>query len=444
MSASNAPNIFAAFKSLAEKHANKTAVVFLGTHFTYGRLLDYVEHFASGLSAIGLQKGDRIVMYIPNSIQFVVSWLGIQRLGGVAVPITPIYTPFDLKYIANDTGAKAVVCSDRNFGYVKQVIPETQIERAIVMNLADILPWWKRFFGWVADKVPNGTVEKADFVSLFSRMVKSSGKPAPAPDPGTGEEDLAEILFTGGTTKHPKGVPISHGLYLLSSEEQLAVRNPLFPMDEDIILGGAPLFHVLGQTCSLATVIVGGGTLITQPRINLDAVFDCIQRNRATSLIGVPAFYRMVLEHDRVDQYDLSSLRYCFAAGDVLPIEVANRWTRRFKLPIFQGYGATETCGGIVMGPTDRENPALAMGLKVPSKEVMIADPNGAEAVPPGEPGELLVSSDKMVRYYWNKPEETAEAFTEINGQTLVPHRGYRATGRRGLLLLRRPHRRYH
>ncbi len=415
MSASNASNIFAAFKITAEKHANKTAVSFLGTNYTYGRLLDYVERFASGLSAIGLQKGDRIVMYIPNSIQFVVGWLGIQRLGGIAVPITPIYTPFDLKYIANDTGAKAVICSDRNFGYVKQVIPETQLERAIVMNLADILPWWKRIFGWVADKTPCGTVEKADFVSLFSRMVASPEKPAP--DPGTGEDDLAEILFTGGTTKHPKGVPISHGLYLLSSEEQLAIRNPLFPMDEDVILGGAPLFHVLGQTCSLASVIVGGGTLITQPRINLDAVFDSIQRNRATSLIGVPAFYRMILEHDRVNQYDLSSLRYCFAAGDVLPIEVANRWTRRFKLPIFQGYGATETCGGIVMGPTDRENPALAMGLKVPSKEVMIAQPGGAETVPPGEPGELLVSSDKMVRYYWNKPEETAEAFTEINGR---------------------------
>lgn len=415
MSGSNASNIFSAFKAIAGKHANKTAVVFLGTSYTYGRLLDLAERFASALSAMGLEKGDRIVMYIPNSIQFVVGWLGIQRLGGIVVPITPIYTPFDLKYIANDTGARAVICADRNFGYVKQVMPETQIERAIVMNLADILPWWKRVFGRIADKVPSGTVEKADFVSLFSKMVASSGPPAP--DPGSEEGDLAEILFTGGTTKHPKGVPLSHGLFLVSSKEQLAIRNSLFPMDQDVILGGAPLFHILGQTCSLSTVVVGGGTLVIQPRINLDAIFDSIQRNRATSLIGVPAFYRMILEHDRVDQYDLSSLKYCFSAGDVLPVEVANRWTRRFNLPIFQGYGATETCGGIVMGPTDRENPPLSMGLKVPSKEVMITEPSGTEPVPRGDPGELLVSSEKMVRHYWNKPEETAEAFTEIDGK---------------------------
>lgn len=415
MSGLNTSDVFTAFKASAEKQLAKTAVVFLGTGFTYGRLLEAAESFASSLAAIGLAKGDRIVIYIPNSVQFVISWLGIQRLGGVAVPITPIYTPFDLKYVASDTGAKAVVCSDRNFGYVKQAMPETEIEHAIVTNLADILPWWKRAFGWIADKVPGGTVEKAPNVSWFSHMASISA--APAPDPATEEDELAEILFTGGTTKHPKGVPITHGLFLVSSEEQLAVRNPLFPMDQDVILGGAPLFHILGQTCSLATLVVGGGTLLIQPRVNLDALFDSVQRNRATSLIGVPALYRMILEHDRVEQYDLSSLTYCFSAGDVLPVEVANRWTKRFKLPIFQGYGATETCGGVVMGPTDRENPPLSMGVKVPSKQIMITEPGGTEPVPPGEPGELIVHSEKMVRSYWNKPEETAEAFVEIDGK---------------------------
>lgn len=409
------PSIFKAFSALAEKYPEKTAVAFLGTEFTYRRVRELSERFAAALDAIGLKKGDRIVMYIPNSIQFVVSWLGIQRLGAVAVPITPIYTSPDLQYIANDTGAKAVVCSDRNFGYVKQAMPETSIERVVVTNLADLLPFWKRAFGVLADKVPKGKVEKAPFISLLRDMVHSS-YPLP-PDPGTAGDDIAEILYTGGTTKHPKGVPITHGLYLVSSEEQLAVRDPLFPKDEDVILGGAPLFHILGQTCSLATIIVGGGTLILQPRVNLDAVFDSIRKFKAKTLIGVPAFYRMILEHDRVDQYDLSSLRYCFSAGDVLPVEVPRRWKKRFSLEIFQGYGATETCGGIVMSPTDRENPPLTMGLTVPSKHIMIVDPSGIEPVPPGEPGELLVSSDRMVRSYLNKPEETAGSFVEHQGR---------------------------
>jgi long-chain acyl-CoA synthetase len=167
----------------------------------------------------------------------------------------------------------------------------------------------------------------------------------------------------------------------------------------------------------LATIIVGGGTLILQPRVNLDAVFDSIQRLKATTLIGVPAFYRMILEHDRVDQYDLSSLKYCFAAGDVLPVEVASRWKRLFALDIYQGYGATETCGGIVMSPTDRANPPLSMGLKIANKEIMIVDTGGIEPVPRGEPGELLVSSDRMVTAYLNKPEETEASFVEIDGR---------------------------
>ena len=407
--------IFKAFAATAAKDPDKTAVSFLGTSYSYGRLLDLTERFAAGLAGLGMKKGDRIVMYIPNSIQFVVAWLGIQRLGAVAVPITPIYTSFDLKYIANDTGARGVVCSDRNYGYVKQAMPDTRIERVIVTNLADLLPFWKRAYGLLADKVPTGKVEKAPFVSFMRNMVYAPHPPAP--DPGARDEEIAEILYTGGTTKHPKGVPLTHGLFLVSSEEQLAIRDPLFPKDSDVILGGAPLFHVLGQTCSLSTVVVGGGTVVIQPRVNLDAIFDSIQRLRATTLIGVPAFYRMILEHDRVDQYDLSSLKYCFSGGDVLPVEVARRWKRRFGLDIYQGYGATETCGGIVMCPTDRESPPLSMGLKVPSKHIMIVEPGGIEPVKEGDPGELLVSSDRMVRAYLNKPEETEASFVEIGGR---------------------------
>ncbi len=408
-------NIFDSFKAVAEKRADKPAVVFLGTVVTYSRLADYVERAAAAMSARGIGRGDRVLMYIPNSPQFATVWLAAQRLGAAPVPITPIYTSFDLQYIANDTGAKAVVCADRNYGYVNQVVPETSLQTVIVTNVADMLPWWKRAFGYLADKVPTGSVAKSSNTVMFRDLLRS-GDPAPPP-PDVAGDDLAEILYTGGTTKHPKGVPLTHGLFLVSAEEQLAVRDPLFPKHEDVILGGAPLFHILGQTCSLATLIVGGGTLILQPRVNLDAVFDHIQRFRAKSLIGVPAFYRMILEHDRVDQYDLSSLQYCFSAGDVLPVETAKRWTKRFKLPVYQGYGATETCGGITMSPADRESPPLSMGMKVPSKELMVVQPGTVEQVPDGQPGELLVHSDPMVTSYLNKPEESADAFVQVNGK---------------------------
>ncbi|MFZ5867316.1 MAG: class I adenylate-forming enzyme family protein [Thermodesulfobacteriota bacterium] len=407
--------IYKAFAAKAEQYPDKPGVVFLGTTYTYRTIREMVERFAASLHALGLRPRDRILMYIPNSVQFVVVWLGIQRLGGAAVPITPIYTPYDLRHIAQDSGATAIVCQDRNFGYVQQVLPDTSIKRVIVTNVADLLPWWKRAFGRLADKIPVGKVQKTEYTTFLAQMLSSGEKSAPEPD--TKEDDIAEILYTGGTTKHPKGVPQTHGLFLVSADEQLAVKDPLFPRHEDVILGGAPLFHILGQTCTLSTLIVGGGTLLLAPRVNLDAVFDSIARNRARSLIGVPAFYRMVLEHDRVDQYDLSSLTYCFSAGDVLPVEVANRWTKRFHLPIFQGYGATETCGGITMSPTDRESPPLSMGLKLGSKDVMVVEPDGLEPVALGQPGELLVHSDRMVTAYLNKPEETEKSFVQIGGK---------------------------
>lgn len=406
--------IFGVFSETATKNPDKTAVAYLGTSYSYGQLKSMAERFAAGLASLGLAKGDAIVLYIPNCVQFTIAWLGIQRLGAVAVPITPIYTVSDLTYIANDTKARAVVCSDRNYGYVKQAFPETSLEKIVVTNLVDVLPLWKRLFGWLADKVPRGKTDRNDHTRLLTEMLSPSHSTPPVPQARA--EDVAEILYTGGTTKHPKGVPITHGLFLVSSHEQLSVRDPLFAKEEDVILGGAPLFHILGQTCGLSTLVVGGGTIIVQPKVSLDAILHAIHTYRATSVIGVPAFYRMVLEHDRIDQYDLSSLKYCFSGGDVLPAEVSKRWRSRFGIDIVQGYGATETCGGIVMCPTDRQNPPHAMGKKVASKEIMIVDPSSTESVPQGEPGELLVWSDRMVTAYLNKPEETAESFVKING----------------------------
>jgi long-chain acyl-CoA synthetase len=125
----------------------------------------------------------------------------------------------------------------------------------------------------------------------------------------------------------------------------------------------------------------------------------------------------MILEHDRVDQYNLSSLKYCFSAGDVLPQETGRRWKERFNLNVYQGYGATETCGGIAMSPTDRSSPPLSMGLTVPSKQIVVVEPGSSEKVMTGQPGELLVHSDLMVQAYLNKPEETDAAFVQIDGK---------------------------
>jgi long-chain acyl-CoA synthetase len=401
-----------AFEATAGKHPHKPAFVYLGTIYTYEHLFDLVNRFAHALHGLGMRKGHKVMLYAPNSIQWAVAWLGILRAGAVAVPITPIYTPYDVDYIANDTGAQGIVCTDRNFGYVKRVKPDSQIKDVFVTTMVDLLPWAKRTFGWLFDKVPKGKVVWEEDTYSFHDLVTKSKPGEPLPEVKGG--DVMEILYTGGTTKHPKGVPIAHEQYMQATLEQLAICEGLFPKEENVLMCAAPLFHVLGQTCALGTLTVGGA-LIVVPKVNLDGMFDAIQRFKARTMVGVPALYRMMLEHDRVDQYDLSSLEYCFCAGDVLPREIAKRWRNKFGLQIYQGYGATETVGGVAMCPTGVDNPPGAMGKVVPSKRVKVVDHETLKEVQTGEAGELLVSGEKMVSAYLNKPEETAEAFVPID-----------------------------
>ena len=409
-------NIYANFEEVATRYPHKTAVYYLGTRYSYRKILGLSECFAAALSANGVNAGQKVMMYIPNSIQWVVSWLGIQKLGAVAVPITPIYTPHDVSYIANDSGAEAIICADTNFGYVTSVLPETGIKQVIVSKMADLLPWWKRFFGFLFDIIPRGKIALDPNTFAFKKLLSGyQNSSSFAHGDQRNGDAIAEILYTGGTTKFPKGVPITHNLFLVSALEQISTSNPLFAPDQNVVMGNAPLFHILGQTCSLA-VLLTGGSLILQPRINMDATFDAIQRFKAKTMIGVPAMYRMILEHDRLEQYDLSSLEYCFSGGDVLPVEIGKRWRERFGRPIYQGYGATETCGGVAMCPVDRENPPKSVGRIVRSKQVKIVDPATLKTVPTGEPGELLVSSAHMVSNYLNKPEETSASFVELDG----------------------------
>jgi long-chain acyl-CoA synthetase len=409
----------AQFQAVADKRGDHTGIIYLGTRFSYRKIRQMADSFAVALLDKGLTPGQKVIIYVPNSIQWVVAWLGIQRAGGVCVPITPIYTPSDLEYIANDSDAEAIVCADTNFGYVRKVLSATQIKNIIITKMTEMLPAWKRFYGYLFDIVPGGKTILDDNTYEMGKLIKAyAGSSTGLLDmPARDEQDLAEILYTGGTTKHPKGVPITHDLFLPSADEQIRVSEPLFPAQDNVIMANAPLFHILGQTCSLATLLVGG-TLILQPKVNLDATFESIRRFKARTMIGVPTLYRMMLDHDRLDQYDLHSVDYWYSAGDVLPVEVGKRWQEKYGKPIFQGYGATETCGGVAMCPTDIDNPPKSIGRIVPSKSIQIVNPAFLTPVKPGESGELIVSSPHMVKSYINKPEETAAAFVELEGRT--------------------------
>ncbi len=221
--------IFEAFRSTAEKHAKDTAVIYLGTRYSYEKVRRMSEAFAAALIDKGFSPGQRAVIYVPNGIQWVVAWLGIHRAGGMCVPITPIYTPSDLSYIANDSDAEAIVCADTNFGYVNRVLPETKIRLTVITKMAELLPAYKRLYGYLFDIVPRGKVvfDESTF-EMRTLLSDYAGKTGRLPELSGKGDALAEILYTGGTTKHPKGVPLTHDLFLVSANEQIRVSEPLF------------------------------------------------------------------------------------------------------------------------------------------------------------------------------------------------------------------------
>ncbi len=406
-------NVYASFLQIVERHRTKRALVYLGEAYTYETLLVAVETFSTGLASLGLKAGDKVILYIANTPQWIIAWLAIQRLGAVVIPITPIYTSRDLRYISTDSGARAVICADTNFGYVKELRGEGLFDVVIVTSLGDTLPFYKRMLGWAFDRIPRGRIEKAPGVFRFADLMKERRH---MDLPAAKDRDTLELLYTGGTTKHPKGVPINHSLFLQSVEAQIEISYPIIPPAENIILQGGPLFHILGQVFGLGPLCISGDCVILFPRVNIDAYLDAIEKHRIKTFFGVPAVFKMILEHDRRDFYDLSSLRYCFSGGDVLPQDTAKRWKETFGKEIYEGYGATETCGGITMSPVVGERPPGSMGKVLRTKKVKVIDEATMKEVPPGEAGEMMVHSDFMVETYWNKEEETKEAILEMDG----------------------------
>jgi len=406
-------NVYQSFEKIVQEYKGRPAIRYLGEVMTYGDLFEAVECFSTGLKTLGIKAGDKMILYMPNTPQWIIGWLSIQKIGATAIPIAPIYTSRDLRYIAGDSGARTIMCADTNFGYAKELMNEGVLDTTIVSGMADLLPCLKWLIGKAFDRIPEGKIEKGKgiyrFINLMKKRTTMDGFPV-------SERDPVEMLYTGGTTKNPKGVPISHALFLESVKAQLEVSSPLTAPPGNVILQGGPLFHILGQVFGLGPFCATGDSVIIMPKVNIDALLYSVEQYRATTFFGVPALYRMILEHDRIDFYNLSSLVYCFSGGDVLPQEIARRWKQKFGKEIFEGYGATETCGGVTMPDVTEDSRPGSIGKVLRTKKVRIINEATLEEVPHEEAGELIVSSAHMVEAYWNKEEETREAFLEIDG----------------------------
>jgi len=399
------------FLKAVSTHGHKTALVFLGTGYTYSELLGLSERLAGALHGLGVRKGDRVIIYLPHCPQWVIAWLALQRLGAVAVPVTHFYGEHDLRYIAQDSGSRIAFASEGNIHNIRGLLGEGILEKLIFVNTADHCPWWKKYTDESVRKAR--VVEVPPEVLLFDRLLEEGGE---APQGEVGEDDVMEILYTSGTTGLPKGVPFTHKVFVACSIAERNIVAKVVPQGKAVILQGSPLYHILGQKQGLAGLFFGD-TIVLLPRMDVEEVLRHIERYRVTNLFGTPTFYRMILEHPAVRDYDLGSLRWCFSGGDYLPPVLIKRWMERTKTYIYQGLGATETCGAITMTPGDEEIPEGSLGRVLPEWEVKLVDPDTGEELPVPGQGELLVTSQYMIEGYWRKPEETERSFIRRDGK---------------------------
>lgn len=425
--------LFEGMEYWAERCPNKEALVYLGRSFSYSELRDLVWRFAAALRALGVERQERILIYLPNCPAWVISYFGALKIGAVPVPVSPIYTAHEIGYMVQDCEIRTAICQDTNFGYVKEVMATGTIRRVIVSSLGDLLPLWKRAVGFLFDKIPKGKVEKNKGVYRFVDLLRSYSPQPPQVDIDP-QQDLAYVLYTGGTTGFPKGVPGNHmGMQSYISDLMEDVLGGHIRQGEDTFVCVAPLYHIMAQGFTLAVGFNSANTTVLMPVPQVDSILRAIEKNKARWFLGVPTLYRMILENDRLDRYDLSSLKYCFCGGDVLPREIAKRWKELFGIYLYQVYGSTEA-GHVSYSKLGEEPKPMSLGYPLKSRRCLVVDPDTLEPVAPEQIGELVVTSPHTLKYYWNKPEETQRAFVRIGEETYYRMGDYVTTGPDGEL----------
>ncbi len=398
----NMDSINEVFRNTVKQYPDKTALIFKDAQYTFSELDQLVEKTAAYFYSKGLQKGERIIIYLPHMTEWVVIWLAMQRIGVAPIPVTHFYGHEELGYIAKDSDTKIIFCMDRNLDQVIKAADSSSFNSIIIVGDEPI-----------AESVSGTNVKDTEILS-FASILKENVPPLPAVQ--VDANDLGEILYTGGTTGYPKGVPLSQIMLLTAMNIKRGEFVSIVPKGKGVALQGAPLNHILGKEVGFASLL-SGDTMILLARMDLDDLFAHIEKYKVTTFFGTPTLCRMILDHDKLKNYDFSSLAYVMVAGEAMPKEVARRWEKTFGKKVYIGYGSTETCGGITGTPIEEQFPDATVGKVVPNKEVKLVDPDTLESVPQGEPGEVLVHAEHMVTAYLNKPEETARHFIDIDGK---------------------------
>jgi len=409
--------LHAALSDAARRYPHRTAIRFFGRSTSYAQLDALANRFANALLALGVRKGERVALLMPNCPQMVLAYYGGLRAGAVIVPTSPLYVESELEHQLADAEVSVVVCLSSLFGRLQAVRDRVPtLRHVIVTNIKDFFPTQLRLLFSLTRERRDGhrvKLPRDGHTYWLKRLLARARSSYPGVE--VAAEDLALLQYTGGTTGVAKGAMLTHRNLVANTLQVRAwFANLANPNGPDIVLGVLPLFHIYGMTTVMNFSIRGAGTMVLQPRFVVDDVLKAIQRERPHLLPGVPTMYMALIHAPRLSRYSLRSLKGAFSGAAPLPREVQARFEAITGARLVEGYGLTEASPATHCVPLATEHAVGTIGIPMPSTEAAVFDQEtGTRRMAPGEVGELAVRGPQVMRGYWKRADETARVLRD-------------------------------
>ncbi|ANC42813.1 MAG: long-chain-fatty-acid--CoA ligase FadD [Hafnia alvei] len=399
------------FEQSVARFADQPAFINMGQVMTFRKLEERSRAFAAYLqNELGLKKGDRVALMMPNLLQYPIALFGVLRAGMVVVNVNPLYTPRELEHQLNDSGASAIVIVSNFAHTLEKVVFNTQVKHVILTRMGDQLSAAKGTLVNFVVKYIKRLVPKYNLPDAISfRSALQRGRRQQYIKPDITNNDLAFLQYTGGTTGVAKGAMLTHRNMQANLIQSRAAYGPLLNEGHELVVTALPLYHIFALTVNCLLFIEMGGCnlMITNPR-DIPAVVKELSRYPFTALTGVNTLFNALLNNEDFRELDFSTLRLSVGGGMSVQRSVAEKWEKLTGRHLLEGYGLTE-CAPLVSGnPYDLKHYSGSIGLPVPSTDVRLVDDNGNE-VPYGEAGELQVKGPQVMLGYWQRPEATDE-----------------------------------
>ncbi|MBM7644761.1 long-chain acyl-CoA synthetase [Scopulibacillus daqui] len=400
--------LYSCLEEASRKFPNKAALYFFGKEMTYRELYKQTCQLAGRLIELGLEKGDRVAIMLPNCPQGVISYYAALMAGGVVVQTNPLYMERELEHQLKDSGSKFIICLDLVYPKVARVRGKTALEKIIVTAIQDYLPFPKKLLYPFIEKRKKTPLPKILFNGsvLNFKSIVEGGESAFQPVQVDAKKDLALLQYTGGTTGPAKGVMLTH--YNLTANT-IQARHWMYKnrYAEEIVLGALPFFHVYGMTCVMNYAVMYVAKMIIVPRFNVKDILKVIEKQRPTLFPGAPTMYIALINDPDIQKYDLSSIETCISGSAPLPKEVQEQFERLTGGKLVEGYGLSEaspvTHSNLIWG----ERIPGSIGIPFPDTDAKVISQETGEEAEVNEIGELIVKGPQVMQGYWNRPDET-------------------------------------